>query len=91
MKAQTKIIFFDENTVKFFGEGPARLLHAIEEHGALRTAAPSMKMAYPKALKMIKNVSSLFLLSIVMIVFLLNTNNTVNVASNANKLMLIRS
>ena len=58
MKAQTKIIFFDENNVKFFGEGPARLLHAIEEHGSLRTAALSMNMAYTKALKMIKNAEN---------------------------------
>ena len=58
MKAQTKIIFFDENNNKFFGEGPARLLHAVEEHGSLRTAALSMNMAYTKALKMIKNAGS---------------------------------
>ncbi|MBR4982952.1 MAG: LysR family transcriptional regulator [Lachnospiraceae bacterium] len=58
MKAQTKIIFFDENNVKFFGEGPARLLHAIEEHGSLRTAALSMNMAYTKALKIIKNAEN---------------------------------
>ena len=58
MKAQTKIIFFDENNNKFFGEGPARLLHAIEKHGSLRTAALSMNMAYTKALKMIKNAES---------------------------------
>ena len=58
MKAQTKIIFFDDNNNKFFGEGPARLLHAIEEHGSLRTAALSMNMAYTKALKMIKNAEN---------------------------------
>ena len=58
MKAQTKIIFFDENNNKFFGEGPARLLHAIEKHGSLRTAALSMDMAYTKALKIIKNAEN---------------------------------
>lgn len=58
MKAQTKIIFFDDNNNKFFGEGPARLLHSIEEHGSLRTAALSMNMAYTKALKMIKNAEN---------------------------------
>ena len=56
MKVQTKVIFFDENNNKFFGEGPARLLHAIEEHGSLRTAALSMDMAYTKALKIIKKL-----------------------------------
>ena len=55
MKAKTKITFLDENNNKFFGEGPARLLHAIEEYGSLRTAALSMDMAYTKALKLIKN------------------------------------
>lgn len=55
MKAQTKIIFVDDDNNKFFGEGPARLLHAIEEHGSLRTAANSMDMAYTKALKILNN------------------------------------
>ena len=58
MKAHTKITFLDENGNKFFGEGPARLLHAIEEHGSLRTAASSMDMAYTKALKILKTAES---------------------------------
>lgn len=58
MKVQTKIIFFDENNTKFFGEGPAKLLHAIEEHGSLRTAAMSMDMAYTKALRILKNAEN---------------------------------
>mgnify|MGYP003425829212 CR=1 FL=1 len=58
MKAQTKIMFFDENNNKFFGEGPARLLHAIEQHGSLRSAALSMDMAYTKALKLIRNAEN---------------------------------
>lgn len=58
MKVQTKITFFDENNNKFFGEGPARLLHAIEEQGSLRTAALSMNMAYTKALKILKNAEN---------------------------------
>ena len=55
MKAITKITFLDENGEKFFGEGPARLMHGIEETGSLRGAAASMKMAYTKALKLIDN------------------------------------
>lgn len=43
MKAVTKIIFLDDEGKKFFGEGPARLMHAIEETGSLRAAAISMK------------------------------------------------
>ncbi len=58
MKAVTKIIFLDENNEKFFGEGPAQLLHAIENTGSLRAASLSMGMAYTKALKLIKNAES---------------------------------
>ena len=46
MKAVTKIIFLDDDGEKFFGEGPARLLHGVEEKGSLRAAALSMEMAY---------------------------------------------
>ena len=55
MKAVTKIVFLDENGEKFFGEGPARLLRAVEETGSLRSAAMSMGMAYTKALKILSN------------------------------------
>ena len=55
MKAVTKIIFVDDNQEKYFGEGPCRLLHAVEETGSLRAAAQSMGMAYTKAMKILKN------------------------------------
>ncbi len=55
MKAITKIIFLDDNEDRFFGEGPARLLHKIETEGSLRAAAFSMGMAYTKALKLLKH------------------------------------
>lgn len=55
MKALTRIIFVDDKNEKFFGEGPARLMRAIEATGSLRAAAESMGMAYTKALKLIKN------------------------------------
>ncbi len=58
MKAVTKIIFIDDNGEKFFGEGPAHLLRAIEETGSLRAAAKSMDMAYTKALKLIRNAET---------------------------------
>lgn len=58
MKAVTKITFLDDNNEKFFGEGPARLLHGIEESGSLRAAAMSMDMAYTKALKLIRNAEA---------------------------------
>ena len=54
MKAVTKVIFLDEMGEKFFGEGPCRLLHGVEETGSLRAAALSMGMAYTKALKLVR-------------------------------------
>lgn len=58
MRAATKIIFFDDFDQKFFGEGPYRLLLAVEETGSLRSAASSMEMAYSKALKLIRNAEA---------------------------------
>ena len=55
MRAVTKIIFNTEQGEKFFGDGPAMLLRAVEEKGSLRAAAISMNMAYTKALKLMKN------------------------------------
>ena len=54
MKAVTRVYFFDDDGDKFFGEGPARLMHAIMENGSLRLAALSMGMAYTKALRLIR-------------------------------------
>lgn len=54
MRARTRITFLDDNGEKFFGEGPARLLHAIAETGSLRAASMSMNMAYTKALRLMK-------------------------------------
>lgn len=58
MKAVTKVTFLDDNGEKFFGEGPARLLRGVEEHGSLRAAAMSMEMAYTKALKLMKQAET---------------------------------
>lgn len=58
MKAVTKITFLDDNGEKFFGEGPARLLHGVGETGSLRAAAMAMGMAYTKALKLMKNAEA---------------------------------
>ena len=58
MKAVTKIMFLDDNGAKFFGEGPARLLHGIEEKGSLRAASLSMGMADTKALTLMKNAEN---------------------------------
>lgn len=58
MKAVMKITFLNDDGEKFFGEGPAQLLHGIEETGSLRSAAISMNMAYTKALKILKNAEA---------------------------------
>lgn len=58
MKCLTRMIFLDDDGEKFFGEGPCRLLHAVEETGSLRAAAFSMGMAYTKALKLINTAET---------------------------------
>lgn len=54
MKAVSKITFLNDDGEKFFGEGPASLIHEIDETGSIRAAAISMGMAYTKALKLLK-------------------------------------
>lgn len=54
MQSVTRVFLYDDDHNRFFGEGPCRLLHAIEETGSLRAASASMHMAYTKALSMIK-------------------------------------
>lgn len=55
MKPAVRVLLCDESGQRFFGEGPCRLLHAIEETGSLRGAALSMGMAYTKALFLIRH------------------------------------
>ena len=54
MKPVTKIVLTDDNGIKFFGEGPLRLLRSVERTGSLRAAAMEMEMAYSKATKLLK-------------------------------------
>ncbi len=58
MKSVTKIIFTDDNGIKFFGEGPCRLLRSVEKSGSLRAAAMEMEMAYSKASKLLKQAEA---------------------------------
>lgn len=55
MKAVTKLILFNEDNDKFFGEGPFQLLKKVEETGSLHAAAQTLGMAYSKATKLVKN------------------------------------
>ena len=41
MQPNIRVTLFDEDGERFFGEGPCRLLHAIEQTGSLRAAAQS--------------------------------------------------
>ena len=54
MKSDIRVFLCDNDNLRFFGEGPCRLLHLIEETGSLRAAALSMGMAYTKALHLMK-------------------------------------
>ena len=54
MKPALRVMLCDDAGERFFGEGPCRLLHLIEETGSLRAAAISMGMAYTKALTIMK-------------------------------------
>ena len=45
---------------KCFGPGVATLLHRVEEHRSLRSAAMSMDMAYSKAWSMMRNAEAGF-------------------------------
>lgn len=58
MKPGIRITLLDDNGEKFFGEGPCRLLKAVEQTGSLRAAAASMEMAYSKAMKLLKTAET---------------------------------
>lgn len=58
MKPVTKITLTDDNGIKFFGEGPCRLLRCVEKTCSLRAAAMEMEMAYSKASKLLKQAES---------------------------------
>lgn len=60
MKPMNRYYIADDNGEKVFGEGPYRLLKAVEEEGSLRAAAISMGMAYTKALKILRRAEEAF-------------------------------
>lgn len=53
MKPRIKAILLDDQGERFFGDGPMRLLNAIEATGSLRAAAQSMDMGYSKAFHLV--------------------------------------
>ena len=58
MQAATKIYITDDNGMKFFGEGPCRLLRSVEKTGSLRSAAMEMGMSYSKATRLLKQAEA---------------------------------
>ena len=60
MISDIRVFLCDDDHLRFFGEGPCRLLHLIEETGSLRAAAMSMGMAYTKALAIMRRKESRF-------------------------------
>lgn len=54
MKPDIRVFLYDDDGTKFFGEGPCRLLHAIDDTGSLRQAALRMEMGYTKAIGIIR-------------------------------------
>ena len=58
MKPVIKITLTDDNGIKFFGEGPCRLLQGVEKTGSLRSAAMEMEMAYSKANKILRQAEN---------------------------------
>jgi molybdate transport system regulatory protein len=58
MKPDIHTFLCDDDGNRFFGEGPCRLLYAIDETGSLRKAAAQMNMAYSKASYLMKRAES---------------------------------
>ena len=44
MKPALRVMLCDDAGERFFGEGPCRLLHLIEETGSLRSSASARRM-----------------------------------------------
>lgn len=59
MISDIRVFLCGDDHFRFFGEGPCRLLHLIEETGSLRAAAISMGMAYTKALAIMKRAEKI--------------------------------
>ena len=55
MKPALRVMLCDDAGERFFGEGPCRLLHLIEETSSLRSAAAQMGLSYSKALRLVQH------------------------------------
>ena len=52
MRAAPSIYLFKDD-IRYFGEGPCRLLRGVQECGSLRAAATRMNLSYSKAIAMV--------------------------------------
>ena len=52
MRAATSIYLFKDD-IRFFGEGPCRLVRGVQECGSLRAAATRMILSYSSAIAMV--------------------------------------
>lgn len=58
MRPSMRVYLYDSEGLRFFGEGPCRLLHGVDELGSLRAAALSMGMAYTKAIALLRHAET---------------------------------
>lgn len=65
MTPATRVTLLAEDGLRFFGEGPCRLLRGVQETGSLRAAAGSMGLAYTKALKILRRAEEVSGVSLV--------------------------
>ncbi len=54
MRPREDFIVESDDGERFFGNGPCRLLRAVSVYGSLHAAASSMKMAYTKATRLVR-------------------------------------
>ena len=57
MKPALRVMLCDDAGERFFGEGPCRLLHLIEETSSLRSAAAQMGLSYSKAQRLVQHAA----------------------------------
>ena len=60
LQLKLTVRLYTEDRTRCFGPGIATLLHRVEEHSSLRSAAASMEMAYSKAWRIIRTAEDVF-------------------------------
>ena len=60
LQLKLTVRLYTDDRTRCFGPGIATLLHRVEEHASLRSAAASMEMAYSKAWRIIRTAEGVF-------------------------------